>query len=170
MGVLHVTNQFVECKFADTPFPGVARARPKLHGKFAPFKGAMKMKTRCTKIAAMVIVLMLTAIGCSPSATSSPPPTPGTTTPSFPVGIFTSVGWTWEFKVDGSFVAEGPGEGEKGTYTVTGNQIVFKGDYCGDVTGTYTWTFDGKALSFKALDDQCNSRRDVVVRDDWSRK
>jgi hypothetical protein len=71
----------------------------------------------------------------------------------------------WEFKADGSYVSQGPNASEKGAYTVTGDQIVIKGDHspCGNVKGTYTWAYDGKALSFEALDDRCTDRRNVVV-------
>lgn len=47
---------------------------------------------------------------------------------------------------------------DPGTYTVTGNQITINSGMCTDVIGTYTWTYDGKALSFKSLGDKCSVR------------
>ena len=94
-----------------------------------------------------------------------PPMTP------FPAGTFARAPFTWEFKTDGSFEAHLP-KVVTGTYTVAGNQIVVKDkdDVCGDVKGTYTWTFDGKALSFKTLDDQCFTRQDIVDRGAWTKQ
>lgn len=50
----------------------------------------------------------------------------------------------------------------KGTYVVDKDKIVFtqtEGGLCSGVPGTYTWSFDGKALTFAAVDDQCSIRR-----------
>ena len=130
------------------------------------------MRGQWTKLAGIAVVLLLIAVGYGPSATQLPPtPAPtATTAATFPIGIFAKANWTWEFKADGSYVSHSPGAGERGTYTATGNQIIVQGDYCGNMKGTYTWAYDGKALSFKALDDRCTGRRNVVVPGQWLKK
>jgi hypothetical protein len=82
---------------------------------------------------------------------------------NFPIGMFINKGWGWEFKADGSYIVQGLGATELGTFTVNGDQISVKGDYCGDVIGLYTWTYDGATLTFKAIDDQCPDRVGTVV-------
>jgi hypothetical protein len=116
-----------------------------------------------------------------PTQTPTPTPVPPTQTPMptattalpFPIGgTFTKVGYTWEFKADGSYHSKSQWTDIDGVYTVTGNQIVIQEDYvpCKDIVGTYTWTYDGEALSFTVVDDQCRDRRNVVDRDHWLKK
>ena len=76
-----------------------------------------------------------------------------------------------EFKTDGSCISKLSGEVvENATWTVTDDQIVFKGDYCGDKLGEYTWTYDGKILSFKEIDDKCSDRLGVLKDSQWLKK
>jgi hypothetical protein len=95
---------------------------------------------------------------------------------AFPIGVFSSLGQTWEFKADGAYNERSvdPDRGPlytSGTYTVMGNQVVFSesannyGWGCdGDQrAGTYTWAYDGKALSFKVLDDRCGGREFLLT-------
>ena len=116
-----------------------------------------------------------------PTQTPTPTPVPPTQTPTptattalpFPIGAtFTKVGYTWEFKADGSYHSTSKWTDINGVYTVTGNQIVIQEDYvpCKDIVGTYTWTYDGQALSFTVVDDQCRDRRVVVDRGQWLKK
>ena len=89
----------------------------------------------------------------------------------FPTGSYTYQDWSWELKADGSYVSrDRQGGGEKGIFTVTGNQISLKGDYCGDITGIYAWAYDGTALTFSAVDDKCTDRLDTVVSAKWVKK
>jgi hypothetical protein len=100
----------------------------------------------------------------------------------FPTGTFTNrAGWTWEFKADGTqfFRSEDQIFGTQfssGTYTVTGNQVVFKesaGDAaggCGPAEGIYTWDYDGKTLSFKVLNDRCGGREGTATSGSWMKK
>lgn len=115
-------------------------------------------------IGATLLVLVLFT-GCSADKTSSSP----TTTP-FPTGSFINGDWSWEFKADGSFVSSGPLGSESGTYSASADQVVITCQCCGDVEGTYTWAFDGMALKFTAMDDQCANRKDVVEASTWSKK
>ena len=61
-----------------------------------------------------------------------------------------------------------------GTHTVSGNQIVFKesSDTCGlgAEKGTYTWTYDGKTLTFKVIDDRCGGRVGTATSGPWVKK
>jgi hypothetical protein len=107
---------------------------------------------------------------CGPSAAKP------TTTPAalgdFPVGNFSNstLAWTWDFKADGSYSSGGPQAAEHGTFTVAGDQISIKGDYCGNIIGTYTWAYDGTALTFQGIHDECTDRAGVVVTGKWVKK
>jgi hypothetical protein len=154
------------------------------------------MRGQWIKLAGIVLALMLTAIGCSPSATqptptlvptaTQPPPTPSPTatqpppTPAsptnvegtFPIGKFQNekLNQAMTFIADGRWSDQGdtPSGGPLlGTFTVTGDQIIFKDDYCGDVLGTYTWSYDGEALSFKTIDDKCSVREYIIPSGKW---
>jgi hypothetical protein len=61
------------------------------------------------------------------------------------------------------------------TYTVTGDQIVFKDsseDTCGPAAqeGAYTWAYDGKALTFKVLHDRCVGRQVTAQAGPWVKR
>lgn len=130
------------------------------------------MQRRWRKLTAIVIVLMLATVGCGPSPTKTLP-TPGPATTAFPIGIFTMGGWGLEIKADGTYVVKLERMTESGSYTVTGNQVVFTGDYCtrlGVEKGTYAWNYDGKGLTFKALDDLCMDRLSRVDGSSWSKQ
>ena len=115
--------------------------------------------------------------------TATPSPTTATTASAFPTGTFTNTpGWTLEFTADGrqlrhwSADEEGVVFNASGTYTVTGNQVVFK-DSASDCAldpklreGTYTWAYDGKVLSFKVLDDRCGDREGTATSTTWLKK
>lgn len=87
----------------------------------------------------------------------------------FPAGNYmnTILAWTLDFKADGSYLAGGPQVVENGVFTVDGNQISFKGSYCGDATGIYTWSYDGTALEFEQVHDECLERAGTVVTGKW---
>jgi len=133
----------------------------------------MNMRASCLRLAPMAILLSLVAAGCGP--TETPLPTPGPAIASFPVGTFTRDGEDplggriINFEADGSYLYQGHGDTAVGTYTVTGDQIVFKDNVCGGVTGTYTWSFDGTALSFTMLHDTCGPRPGVLHLATWER-
>jgi hypothetical protein len=131
-------------------------------------------------------MLMLITAGCSSSA-DQPTPTliptatqiPPTLTPTanvegtFPIGKFKNDKLNQEqtFLADGRTSAFGditPSGGPVvGTYTVTGDQVTMKDDYCGDVLGTYIWIYDGKALSFKTINDECSIRESLLSLGKW---
>jgi len=156
------------------------------------------VRAKREKLAWITLALVLMVVGCGPSATQSPPtlaptpvpptqipeptPVPPTQTPAptattealpFPVdGTFTKVGYTWEFKSDGTYRSTSKYTDADGVYTVTGDQITVQDDYvpCKDMVGTYTWVYDGEALTFRVVDDDCTDRRNVVGRGHWSKK
>jgi hypothetical protein len=91
----------------------------------------------------------------------------------FPVdGTFTKVGYTIEYKADGTYHTTSKYIDADGVYTVSGDQITIQDDYtpCKDVVGNYTWAYDGEALTFTVIDDECTDRRNVVGRGQWLKK
>ncbi len=144
------------------------------------------------KLSLLAIVLALALTACASPATSAQTavpttmqaapiggspnslPTMGVLVTTFPTGTFrctgTSRDWIWDLNADGTFFSRGTGAEEKGTYTVTGDQITIKGDYCGDVVGTYTWTSDGTLLRFAAPRDACSQRRGIIMDGLWLRQ
>jgi len=138
------------------------------------------MKVQWEKLAWIALAMVLTVVGCSPSATQSPPtpaptPVPPTQTPApaaavalaFPTGVFTKASYTWEFKADGTWIVElhlqGVDQIGSGTYTVTGDQFLIQDvlHSCKDTVGTYAWSYDGEVLSIKPVDDKCRDRANM---------
>ena len=153
----------------------------------------MKHKTPLTLIVCSILVALLAACATSqptatavptampvtrttaPTATSVPAtatalPTPGAATADFPTGVFANGSRSWEFRTDGTAFWSAPTVSDGGPYKVTGDQIVLKSGYCGDVEGLYTWAYDGTVLSFKVLRDRCFDRRAEVDLTKWKRK
>lgn len=128
----------------------------------------MSTKGQCAKLLLIAMMLALGTTNCGPAAAPGQLPTPGPATSPFPLGTFTKDeedplgGHTNIFQADGSYIYQGHGRGATGTYSVTGDQIVFKDNYCGSVLGRYTWSFDGSVLSFRMLDDTCAARSGVL--------
>jgi hypothetical protein len=161
--------------------------------------GGMTVRIGREKLTWIALAIVLMVVACGPSATQTPPaptatvvpptPTPAptattapptqtlaataTTALTFPVGAtFTKVGYTMEFKADGTAHTESRWVDIDGVYTVTGDQIAMQDDYasCKDIVGTYTWTYDGAELSFTTIDDKCRDRKNVVEWGTWLKK
>jgi len=144
------------------------------------------VRVQWEKLAWIAPAIVMIVVACGPSATQAPPtstptPVPPTQTPvptattalPFPVGgTFTKVGYTWEFKADGTSHTESKWIDAYGVYTVTGNQIAIQEGYvpCKDIVGTYTWTYDGEGLNFTTVDDKCPDRKNVVEWGKWLKK
>jgi 7,8-dihydropterin-6-yl-methyl-4-(beta-D-ribofuranosyl)aminobenzene 5'-phosphate synthase len=116
----------------------------------------------------------------APTATPVPPtavPPTATAAPlTFPYGAFDVKPYdgvynkvsvpkaiTYVFKADGAYTTSGHGFAlGSGTLTVKGDQITLVGKFldgsCPE-EGKYTWTSDGKKLSFTAVQDPCDDRR-----------
>lgn len=128
------------------------------------------MKRQSTKLILIALTIMLTIVGCSPNVTQSPAPLAPTATPvTYPTGVFTKANWTMEIFDDGTAHVFQQFVDSFGTYTVTGNQVVVKDDFCKDITGTYNWSYDGQVLSFTAVQDKCMDRKNVMHQSKWKK-
>lgn len=124
-----------------------------------------KTSGKAVLLLAVVIFLAGCAPGVSPSSTAG---TPTINPHFFPIGSFVSGDWTLEFKADGTFTFSGPTEKYTGAYAADGNQVVFTTDSCGEVKGTYLWSFDGqRPMLLKAVDDPCRDRAELITSTGW---
>jgi hypothetical protein len=93
---------------------------------------------------------------------------------AFPTGSFVGGPLTATFSKDGTHIVTENGRTVvSGTYTIKADQIVLTdkaGEYTCTETGTYQWGFDGTALTFKAVLDNCGPRVDSLTRQKWIRK
>jgi len=86
----------------------------------------------------------------------------------FPTGAFQAGYFTLTFVGDGSYtVAAEDKIVVKGTYTVSQDEIAFKdteGEYAcvQDKPGKYKWKYDGKALTFSKVEDECDGRSQAL--------
>jgi 7,8-dihydropterin-6-yl-methyl-4-(beta-D-ribofuranosyl)aminobenzene 5'-phosphate synthase len=147
------------------------------------------MKTHPSLDLAFVLILGLlvacAAPAAAPPAVSLPPtqpPAPGAAAISltFPYGAFDVKPYdgfynkvpvpktiTYTFNEDGTYTTAGHGFAlGSGALTANGDQITLVGKFldgsCPE-EGTYTWAFDGKKLSFTAVQDPCEDRRIGLV-------
>jgi hypothetical protein len=94
----------------------------------------------------------------------------------FPIGSYSSGEFTITFYKDGNHaVSVNDNVVVKGSYTVTQNQIVMtdkEGQYAcdGSKPGKYSWEFDGKALKFEKLEDECDGRAGALSGQSWVKK
>jgi len=85
----------------------------------------------------------------------------------FPIGTYAppvqrTAGIEMVFSKDGTYVMSGPQFIPiNGTYVLDQDEIVVTDSegLCKDIPGTYTWAFDGQALMFTAVEDNCSIRR-----------
>ena len=147
----------------------------------APAPTAAPPLPAATLAAPTATLLPPTATLAPPTATQPPPtatakptvalPTPAPAKTPFPIGGFTMEDadgkWVMTLAADGDFtLTRNNGPWVEGRYTLAGNQITLH-DVSGPGTkkcagkgdGTYTWSFDGKVLTFEAVNDQCDARR-----------
>ena len=129
-----------------------------------------------TGLLLVALPITLLAQQAKPTQTPTPPKpavqqTPAPTTASFPKGTYAvtmSDGAVLEVTfADGTYNATEDGQPiAVGKYTAKGNQIVVSdnSDACGmSGEGTYTWAFDGKALTFKGSTDACQTRLQIMT-------
>lgn len=93
----------------------------------------------------------------------------------FPTGTYTGGAFTLSVGDDGIHTVSTEGKVVvKGNYVVAKDQITFtdkEGDYaCVGQAGTYKWAFDGKALSFTKVEDQCDGRVQGLTAQAWVKK
>jgi len=96
---------------------------------------------------------------------------PAPAAPPFPIGAFAMEDvdgkWMMTFTADGNFtLTRNGGLWVEGRYILDQNQITIhdaggpKLSTCkGKGDGTYTWSFDGKVLTFEVVNDLCDGRR-----------
>ena len=126
----------------------------------------------------LLFALPVTLAAQQAKPTQSPPPakppatqTAPATAAAFPKGTYTismSDGSVIEVTfADGTYKATQDGQQiALGKYTTQGAQIVVSdnSDACGmSGEGTYTWAFDGKALTFKGSKDACDTRLQIMT-------
>ena len=89
-------------------------------------------------------------------------------TDKFPTGTFAAGDWAVTFSSDGSYQVKEKGDlVVEGKYEAAGEHVTFtdkQGRYaCSDSDGKYTWKYDGKALTFAKLEDDCSGRQGVLT-------
>ncbi len=127
-----------------------------------------RIKFNLMIIAGMLVIF---AAGCSGAAAGAPQPplgvytNPLTTHLSAELTLLHGGRYTLNFK-DLHF-------GTQGTWTSSGDQIVFTETGGGDCTGeqgTYKWVWDGKALTFTSVQDRCFERTDDFQSGPWTKQ
>ncbi len=127
-------------------------------------------------LTAITCLVSLALAGCGSAPTPVPTPTSVPTSVPFPYGTLVSEGpgYVYVFNTDGTFKFDSgdPGEADKGTYSVQGNQITFlTGDYCDAQKagkGVYTWALEGDKVTFKAVgEDPCPIRTSTTTIFPW---
>ena len=109
----------------------------------------------------VVCLLFFVIAACGTTAPTS------TRSGSFPTGEFKAVGTVYTDKIrffdNGNYAAHFPGESwetaYRGTYAITGDQLVFDDPEteCAGHTGTYIWSFDGTTLTLTVVEDTCTA-------------
>jgi endonuclease YncB( thermonuclease family) len=121
-------------------------------------------------VAAPVALLAQQASTATQTPPAKPPAAGSSASAVFPKGTYVvkmTDGSTLEVTFgDGVYNATQDGQPiATGKFTAKGNQIVMSdnSDACGmSGEGTYTWAFDGKALTFKGSHDQCDQRAQIL--------
>lgn len=114
-----------------------------------------------TFLALVLMIVLLTACGSAAPASSTP-----TESTPFPTGNFKAVNPLYAEEIrffdNGIYGVVFRGEssiGYSGTYTITGDQLVFDDPDtdCAGHSGKYNWTFDGKTLTLSVIEDTCTA-------------
>ena len=124
----------------------------------------------------LMLVVLPIALGAQqppkPPQTQAPAKPPASTsTTAFPAGTYVVTMQDGSIIqvafADGAYHATQDGKPiATGKYTTKGDQIVVSdnSDACGmSGEGTYTWAFDGKALTFKGSKDGCDTRLQIMT-------
>jgi hypothetical protein len=120
-------------------------------------------------LAFILITASLAVSGCASSLSATP-------TPQLTTGIYANPSSRYgvELKLleDGVYTTSSPDAliPIRGTYAAMEDQVVFtetKDGHCIDIPGTYKWAFDGEALTFTVVEDQCSLRRIALQSGPW---
>jgi hypothetical protein len=136
-------------------------------------KGGTMMSSKWNLVVAVSLLLLAVSVACGPSTPAVKVlPTPGVPANPFPTGSFAIGKWSLELKGDGGYALKADGLEENGTFAVSGDQVTLKGDRCAKLNvekAVYQWNFDGRMLSFKALDDLCMDRLSRMDSNSWTK-
>jgi len=92
----------------------------------------------------------------------------------FPKGTYSNGQFAITFQDDGTHtVKEGDNVVVKGTYKITGDQIVLsdkEGQYACEGEGKYKWKAEGNALRFEKVEDGCDGRANALTEQQWIKK
>ncbi len=131
------------------------------------------MSRKWILVVAVSMLLLTVSVACSSSAPAVKVlPTPGVAANPFPSGTFAIGKWSLELKGDGGYALKADALEENGTFTVSGDQVTLKGDRCAKLNvekAVYSWSFDGRMLAFKALDDRCMDRVSRMDGNSWTK-
>jgi hypothetical protein len=122
----------------------------------------------------MLVVLPIALVAQQPpkpAQTQAPAKPPAASAAAFPAGTYVVTMQDGSIIqvtfADGAYHATEDGQPiATGKYTTKGDQIVVSdnSDACGmSGEGTYTWAFDGKALTFKGAKDACDTRLQIMT-------
>jgi hypothetical protein len=120
----------------------------------------------------ILITFMLAASGCASNTTATP-------NAQLATGTYTNQSSRYGVELrlleDGVYNTSSPNAliPIQGTYVVMEDQVTFtetKDGHCIDIPGTYKWAFDGKALAFTVVEDQCSLRRIALQSGLWEKQ
>ncbi|HEX6269438.1 MAG TPA: hypothetical protein VFZ43_04335 [Anaerolineales bacterium] len=120
----------------------------------------------------IMVTVMIVVSGCGSGVGATP-------AARFTTGIYTNpssqYGAEMELLEDGTYVSSSPNTliPVRGTYLVTDDEVVFSetaDGHCIEIPGTYKWAFDGKAITFTVVEDQCALRRIALQSGPWARQ
>jgi hypothetical protein len=119
------------------------------------------------KLLLLTVLFGLFLAGCSAES-----PTSDSDVIPFPSGTYKALDYVWVFQEDGTSLVHNVNDPDTiyyGTYAISGDKVDITDDMCpGGVEGTYKWEFDGKALKFITLKDNCIDRPYYMTRSPWS--
>lgn len=137
----------------------------------------MRHKAKLLNLTVFIITILLTAVlsSCSDDQVSFPS---GTFTCSTVQGMYGAT-LTWNFEQTdstaiftritrkGTYIQTNQYKPVQinGTWEQTGHTVVFQDDFCReDDRGEYIWSFDGEALTFELISDECEDRKGAMTQ------
>src|SRR5690348_970099 len=122
---------------------------------------------KLVKVWSLVAAILLLAATALPCVAEDPKKN------DFPVGSYWDGGFLAQFTADGKlFVLDGDFLKAEAFYKINGDQILITDknlDSACSGVGKYNWKFDGKALTFTKLKDECEGRAHHLTSRAWPR-